>query len=248
MTRLPTPAREGGRGGARPKAVLLGRVSTSDRGQDTENQLVPLRDVARRQGWEVVREIRLELSAWDEGEAREVWDAIVRAIVEEHADVLAVWALDRLCRGTVPQAFAKLEYLERHLGIQFYSLQEPFLGTGSDPEQRELMLSIRSWAARWESERRSQRLRAAASARRNRAEAGGGRATWGSGKMPTRSDVTRILRLRAKGRTLRAIAEEVDLSLGLVHKVVHPSTGEPAEGREGRRPPRTREDVNGGGR
>lgn len=40
------------------RAVLLARVSTVDKGQDTENQLGPLRVAAQRHGWVVVEEIR----------------------------------------------------------------------------------------------------------------------------------------------------------------------------------------------
>ena len=38
------------------RAVLLGRVSTDDKGQDPENQLGPLRAAAARHGWIVVEE------------------------------------------------------------------------------------------------------------------------------------------------------------------------------------------------
>jgi len=40
----------------RMRAVLYARISTKDKGQDNENQLMQLRAFAKSQGWEVVRE------------------------------------------------------------------------------------------------------------------------------------------------------------------------------------------------
>jgi DNA invertase Pin-like site-specific DNA recombinase len=54
------------------RAILLGRVSTSDKGQDTETQLAALREAAKRLGWVVAEEIALEMSAWDASAAAEV--------------------------------------------------------------------------------------------------------------------------------------------------------------------------------
>ena len=36
--------------------ALYARVSTKDKGQDTENQLLQLRQFCRQQGWEIVGE------------------------------------------------------------------------------------------------------------------------------------------------------------------------------------------------
>src|SRR3972149_6751680 len=49
---------------AMPSALLVARVSTVDKGQDPENQLVPLRDVAHRLGWHVMGGPPLQASAW----------------------------------------------------------------------------------------------------------------------------------------------------------------------------------------
>ena len=41
------------------RIALYGRVSTKDKGQDTENQMIQLREFARVQGWTIVRVCRL---------------------------------------------------------------------------------------------------------------------------------------------------------------------------------------------
>src|SRR5882724_8125426 len=94
------------------RVVLLGRVSTSDRQQDPEHQLTPLRAAAVRLGWIVVEEVALKMSAWDETSAAEVRRRALAPIVDGRADTLAVWSLDRICRGGIEAAFALLRELE----------------------------------------------------------------------------------------------------------------------------------------
>ena len=90
------------------RAVLLGRVSRGERHQDPENQLAPLRAAAARHGWVVVEEIALTQSAWDESSAADVKRRALVPIIEGRADVLAIWSLDRVCRGGIEAAFALL--------------------------------------------------------------------------------------------------------------------------------------------
>lgn len=210
------------------RVVLLGRVSTSDEGQNPENQLIPLRAAGARLGWIVVEEIALEMSAWDAHAAAEVRRRVLAPIVEGRADTLAVWALDRICRGGIESAFAFLRELEQHLGAAFFSLQEPFLSTaGTDRQTRELMVALLSWLATWESQRRSDRLKATVRARRNRAGAIGQRAKWGGGgkdshggHLATEDDVACAHELRAAGKTVREIAAAVGLSKSQVGRLL----------------------------
>ena len=215
------------------RVVLLGRVSTDvtrkdpktgklvREPQDPENQLLPLRDSARRLGWDVVHEVPLRgLSGWDETEGAEVQRLVLDAVKEHRADVLMVWSLDRVTRGGAVSVLLFLKRLEKDLGIGFWSLQEPFLNTTSDPQQRELLLLLLSWVAKWESQRKSERLKAKAATKRHRAENGGGRARWGRGRMPTDEDLAEMTSLRASGTSLRAIAAKLGIPLATVHRHV----------------------------
>src|SRR5581483_351037 len=168
------------REGIQRRAVLLGRVSRGERQQDPENQLRSLRAAAKRLGWLIVREVPLKLSAWDEQAAAQVRRAALAPIEAGRADTLMCWSWDRFSREGIEGAFRELRYLEEHLGAAFWSLQEPFLSTArGDKQQRELLLSIIAWAAKWESERKSQRLRAKVDTKRARASKLGHRASWG---------------------------------------------------------------------
>ncbi|MDE1822060.1 MAG: recombinase family protein [Euryarchaeota archaeon] len=204
----------------RLRALLVGRVSTSDKQQDPESQLRALRELSHRQGWEIAGELRLHMSAWDDASAAEVRRQALEPLRQGRADVLVVWALDRIHRGTVPQAFRFLSEIEVHLACRFHSLQEPFLCTGANPEQRELMLSIRSWAARWDSERKSERLREKVRTKRRAAEIGGGRARWGRGRLPTAGDVREIWRLRGERLTQLEISRRTGLSQPTISRVL----------------------------
>lgn len=214
------------------KVVLLGRVSRGERTQDPEGQLQALRAAAERFGWVVVKELSFKLSAWDDDQAARLQRAALEPIERGEADTLAVWAWDRFDRGGIESAFRLLSRLERHLGAAFYSLQEPFLSTATaDPETRELMIALAAWSAKRESQRKSERLKAKAQTKRARAEAGGGRAIWGRGRMPTTADVAQIGLLRDRdGLTIRGIAAETGLSRGTVHNVLRSRVHPQAEG------------------
>ena len=214
------------------RAVLLGRVSTDDKDQDPENQLRPLREAAARKGWTVVREISKHLSAWDNRAAEAVWRECLEPIRNGEADVLCVWSLDRLSRRGAEDVFAKIRVLEEHYGAQFYSLIEPFLSTAADPMQRELVLPIISWAAKFESQLRSERLKASYRAKRAHASAGAenGRARWGRGRVPNDADIERIRFLRRGGMKLEEISRRLELSMGTIWNVLHDDRFRPASG------------------
>lgn len=203
------------------RAVLLARVSRGERTQDVTSQLIPLRAAAQRHGWEVVEEIGLVQSAWTTESAIEVRRRALKPIVEGKADILVVWSLDRLVRGGIEVAFAFLRELEGHLGASLFSLQEPFLSTAAgDRQTRELMISLIAWVARWESERKSERLRAKVRTKRSRSEVIGQRAIWGRGKLASEEDISRVRELRAAGRSVREIATETGLSKSQVGRLL----------------------------
>lgn len=83
--------------------------------------------------------------------ASEVCRRALAPIVAGEGDTLMIWAWDRYSRDGIEGAFRELCHLEDHLGACLWSLQEPFLSTAAPRDQRELLLSIVAWAARWES-------------------------------------------------------------------------------------------------
>ena len=81
--------------------AIYGRVSTRDKGQEVENQLVQLREFAGRQGWQVVAEYLDQASGSTSD--RDQFKAMFQAASQRKFDVLLFWSLDRLTReGVLP--------------------------------------------------------------------------------------------------------------------------------------------------
>jgi DNA invertase Pin-like site-specific DNA recombinase len=215
------------------RVALFARVSTEDRGQDTQSQLLALRAVAVRFDWQVVAEVPLEISAWNEKTAADVRRKALSAVREHRADILAVWALDRICRAGIPEAFSLLSELEQHLGAAFYSYQEPFLSTATaDPAMRSLLLALFAWMAEQESRRKSERVKARVVSKRQRGAAIGQRGKWGRGCLPTEGDMERVRALAASGRSLRAIEAETSIPRSTVARILKATVTVP-NGRSG---------------
>lgn len=217
--------------------VIAARVSTADKGQDPATQVDALVARAKREGAEVVATVIDHRSAWSD-KAAEAWEKkVLDAVVAHQADVLAVWAMDRLTRRDAEHALGLIGRLEKHHRVQFFSLQEPFLSTATaDPNLRGLLMPLFVWVANRESGRRSERLTAKAEAKRNRANAVGQRARWGRGVMATDQDVVAVWSVRDEklGRggaptSVRAIAERLGLSKSAVDRILRAGRPVPAE-------------------
>lgn len=199
------------------RALLVGAVSTADKDQDPESQLRPLRAVAERKSWEA-EEVAFKQSRYDEDSYREMRDAIMARLKDGGFDVLAVWAWDRLSRQGAEEAFRFLRELEEHLGVRFFSLQEPFLCTEAGREQRDLLLPIMAWVANRDSARKSDRLVAKAENKRAASSKLGQRAVWGKGRMATPEEVAAIKARSSAG--VRPLAREFGLSKSQVARIL----------------------------
>lgn len=80
------------------RVALYARVSTNDRDQDPETQLVALRDFAAAQGWEVAREYVDHAPANDPGH-RTAWRELLDDAARRRFALVAVFKLDRAFRS-----------------------------------------------------------------------------------------------------------------------------------------------------
>jgi DNA invertase Pin-like site-specific DNA recombinase len=91
------------------RCALYARVSTRDKGQDTENQLRQLREFADRQGWQIINEfVDRETGAKSD---RPEFQAMFQAASQRKFDVLLFWSLDRLSREGVLETLQHLNRL-----------------------------------------------------------------------------------------------------------------------------------------
>src|ERR1051326_8612201 len=90
------------------RAAIYARVSTKDKGQDTENQLSQLRKYAAAQGWEVTELVDHESGKHSD---RDAFQQIFELASRRQIDVVLVWALDRFTREGVAETFIHLKKL-----------------------------------------------------------------------------------------------------------------------------------------
>jgi DNA invertase Pin-like site-specific DNA recombinase len=154
---------------SRPKACIWARVSTVD--QHTENQLAELHAWAADLGVQVVAQYVTEDSAWSDAangakgrefEARR--QAMLQGVRAGKHPVVLCWAIDRLSRKGSEDMQRYLRLLAE-AGADVRSKHDPWLHT-ADPLARELLIGVFATLARYESQRRSDRIRAGLARRR----------------------------------------------------------------------------------
>lgn len=138
-------------------AAIWVRVSHTDGTQDTENQLRPLEAEALRRGLSVVRVFDVSGSVWTPGKIQGAVSELIRGIERREYSVILCWALDRLTREGLEATVRAVRRIEE-AGGSLVSFQEPWIEQSG--EMRDLLLAFIGWAARFESSRRSERVKA----------------------------------------------------------------------------------------
>lgn len=111
------------------KVAIYARVSTDDKDQNPETQLLPLREFAGAHAdWHVAAEYVDHASSTDL-RRRTAWRDLLDAAAKRKFDVLLVWRIDRAFRSVLDAA-TTLERL-RTWGVGLRSYQEPWLDTTS---------------------------------------------------------------------------------------------------------------------
>src|SRR3989441_9947779 len=188
------------------RAAIYARVSTANSGQDPTMQTRELVEFCERRGWKVVDEyVDVGISG-----AKEKRPELDRMMVDAHRrrfDAVVVWKFDRFARS-VSHLLRALETFKA-LGIEFVSLSEQ---VDTSTPTGKMVFTVLGAVAELERSLIAERVRAGL---RN-ARAKGKRL----GRPPLVVDRARIGRLRAQGRSVREIAEELGCSPGFVHKTI----------------------------
>jgi putative DNA-invertase from lambdoid prophage Rac len=173
------------------RCAIWARVSGGD--QHTENQVNVLRAWAADCGMEVAAEFVTEDSAWQDGssngkgaEFEAARSEMLAGVRRGKYSVVLVWAIDRLSRKGSEDMMKYLRLLAEN-GADVRSDQESWLVT-SDPMTRELLLGIFATLAKYESTRRSERIKAGLAAKKLRGEKVGGRVKGAKDKKPRRTE------------------------------------------------------------
>ena len=112
--------------------AIYARVSTKDKGQDTENQLRELRRFAKDSGWTVTREYIDHESA--KSGQRDEFQAMLSDASQRKFKAVLVWALDRFTREGIEATFGYVRRLKDD-GVDFVSYTEAHFRTTGPPER-----------------------------------------------------------------------------------------------------------------
>jgi DNA invertase Pin-like site-specific DNA recombinase len=192
------------------RIAIYARVSTKDKGQEYQNQLLELRAfVARKasEGWIVAHEYVDRASA--KTAERPAFQQLFQAASRKQFDLVLFWSLDRFSREGVLETLQHLQRLSSH-GVEWYSYREEYLR--STGVFREAVLAILATIAKQERIRLSERVQAGLS----RARAQG--KVLGRPKAAVRPE--RVLQLRERGMSIRGIAAETGVSAMTVQRIL----------------------------
>lgn len=188
------------------RAFLYARVSTNDKGQEVENQLVELRRFAIAQGWEIVH-VFVDHETGSTADRAE-FKAMMLACSQRKADVVLFWALDRLTREGALETLQHLNVLSSY-GVSFKSFTEQYLDTCGI--FKEAIISILATIAKQE----RQRLRERVLAGMARARANGAR----FGRPRVIADTLKIMAMREAGESWPLIARECGVSVSTAQRI-----------------------------
>lgn len=155
------------------KAALYARVSTNDKDQEPETQLVALRDFAKAQGWDICREYVDHAPANDLGH-RVAWRQLLDDGTRHRFALVAVFKLDRAFRS-VKHLHDTLAVWEVH-SIGFVSAREGF---DTRTALGRLLMNLLASLAEFELEVLSERTRAGMERARRQGKAIGRPRVWG---------------------------------------------------------------------
>lgn len=188
--------------------AIYARVSKRFGTQETENQLIQLREFVARQGWTVYREYVDRESAKSGNRAE--FQRLFKDAGERQFDLVLFWALDRFSREGVLET---LNYLQRltAAGVGWRSYTEQYLD--SCGIFKDAVLAILAAIAKQERVRLSERTVAGLERARKQGRVGGRRALV--------CDRERVKQLAGEGLSQREIAARMRISPASVCRVLN---------------------------
>ena len=188
------------------KVAVYARVSTKDKGQETENQLVQLREFAAKQNWQITREyIDRETGGTSD---RAEFQAMFADASRRKFDLVLFWSLDRLSREGVLETLQHLNRLTA-CGVGYKSFTEQYLD--SCGIFKDAVIGILAVIAKQERVRLSERTKAGLAIARSK-----GRQIGRPRLQVKRGEIARLM---AQGLSRRAVGRELGISEGSVRRL-----------------------------
>lgn len=177
------------------RVALYARVSTADKNQNPENQLMPMRQFCHQQGWQIVGEYVDQKTG--RTSEREAFQRLFQHAYEKRFDLCFYWAVDRFSREGATDTLQHLRKLSSY-GVAWKSYTEQYIDSAG--MFGEVIISLLAVLAKQESVRRSERASAAYARLKQQGR------TDHLGRKRFVLDRTKIRAMAAGGMSTRAIA------------------------------------------
>ncbi|HLY18326.1 MAG TPA: recombinase family protein [Bryobacteraceae bacterium] len=196
------------------RIALYARVSTKDKGQDHQNQLIELRQfVANKagEGWVLHPHAYVDKASGKSSDRPE-FRRLFQDASRKKFDLVLFWSLDRFSREGVLETLQHLQRLSS-FGVEWFSYREEYLR--SMGMFKDVVLAILAVIAKQERIRLSERVQAGLVRARSQGK------VLGRPRAAVRLD--RVLDLRARGLSVRQIAKETGVSPMTVSRMLVPA-------------------------
>ena len=187
------------------KTAIYARIST-DKGQTTDNQVIKLKQVAERNGWEI-QAIYADTISGATSKRPEL-DKLMKSVMRKEIDIVMVWSVDRLGRS-----LQHLITLLSDIHSKDCDLYLHLQGIDTTTPSGKMMFQMLGVFSEFERSLIRDRVMAGL----DRARSQGKR--LGRPPVPPLT-VDKIKKLRGEGMSLRKIAKQVGISTTKVHQLV----------------------------
>jgi DNA invertase Pin-like site-specific DNA recombinase len=140
------------------RVAIYARVSTDNKGQDPESQLMQLRAWCAHKGCVVVDEYVDHESGGKGADQRPQLSRLFTDATRAKFDMVLVWALDRFSRKGMASTVVDLQRLSSH-SVSFHSYSEEHLSTDNEVV-RNVLLAVLASLAQLERQKISERTKA----------------------------------------------------------------------------------------
>lgn len=130
------------------RVAIYARVSTDDKAQDPERQLMQLREWCERSGHEIVQEYVEHVSGRKSSADRKALGQLLDDAHRRQFDLVLFWSLDRFSREGMTKTVGYLQRLDA-AGVSFHSYSEPMLTTDNELV-RDVMIAVMASLAKQE--------------------------------------------------------------------------------------------------
>ena len=184
------------------------RVSTSQK-QTTLNQRMELEDVCRRNDWEIVEVYDETISGTKSIDDRKELKRLLRDASSKYFDMVVVFSVCRIARS-MTHLVSVMTHLDE-LGCDIYSHQQ---GIRTDTSMGRMFFQLMGCLSECEMSIRKDRQMIGI----KRAKSQG--VVFGRKRVVDEDMELKIIELRHKGKSVRAIAKNVGISVGRTHQVI----------------------------